>query len=110
MSSATLQNRTDGVGSDGPSPDSCSAAITGHLIEPLDTGRGVILGSSLRGGGPEFQGTLKEPLPDGRKLFYTVRVVPDLADKLQARDVKITGAPLLASRRRSAGSSVSSAW
>src|ERR1700730_13563081 len=27
------------------------------------------------------QGTLKEPLPDGRKEFYTVRVDPALADK-----------------------------
>ena len=28
-------------------------------------------------------GTLKEPFPDGRKLFYTVRVDPELADKLK---------------------------
>jgi cell division protease FtsH len=44
-------------------------------------------------GSDTIQGTLKEPLPDGRKLFYTVRVAPDLADKLQAHGVKITGAP-----------------
>jgi len=44
-------------------------------------------------GSDTIQGTLKEPLPDGRKLFYTVRVDPDLADKLQAHGVKITGAP-----------------
>ena len=40
-----------------------------------------------------IQGTLKEPLPDGRKLFYTVRVDPALADKLKAHGVTITGAP-----------------
>src|SRR6266404_5040274 len=40
-----------------------------------------------------IQGTLKEPFPDGRKLFYTVRVGPDLADKLTERGVTITGAP-----------------
>src|SRR6202048_823380 len=40
-----------------------------------------------------IQGTLKEPFPDGRKLFYTVRVGPDLADKLNEHGVTITGAP-----------------
>src|SRR5579864_6442448 len=39
------------------------------------------------------QGTLKEPLPDGRKEFYTIRVEPELADKLRAHGVVITGAP-----------------
>ena len=39
------------------------------------------------------QGTLKEPFPDGRKEFYTVRVEPGLADKLRAHGVVITGAP-----------------
>src|ERR1700686_1912975 len=39
------------------------------------------------------QGTLKEPFPDGRKLFYTVRVDPELADKLKEHGVTITGAP-----------------
>jgi cell division protease FtsH len=44
--------------------------------------------------GPEtVQGTLKEPFPDGRKEFYTVRVEPELADKLRAHGVVITGAP-----------------
>src|ERR1700719_4209355 len=44
--------------------------------------------------GPEtVQGTLKEPFPDGRKEFYTVRVEPGLADKLRAHGVVITGAP-----------------
>ncbi len=40
-----------------------------------------------------IQGTLKEPFPDGRKLFYTVRVDPQLADKLKEHGVTITGAP-----------------
>src|SRR6516162_8380630 len=39
------------------------------------------------------QGALKEPLPDGRKEFYTVRVEPGLADKLRAHGVDVTGAP-----------------
>src|SRR5215470_1049527 len=39
------------------------------------------------------QGTLKEPFPDGRKEFYTVRVEPELADKLRAHGVVVTGAP-----------------
>jgi cell division protease FtsH len=43
-------------------------------------------------GSETIQGTLKEPLPDGRKLFYTVRVDPTLADKLRGHGVKITGA------------------
>jgi len=40
-----------------------------------------------------IQGTLKQPLPDGRKLFYTVRVDPALADKLRDHGVVVTGAP-----------------
>src|ERR1700693_649326 len=44
-------------------------------------------------GAGTIQGTLKEPLADGRKLFYTVRVDPDLADKLKEHGVTITGAP-----------------
>jgi cell division protease FtsH len=40
-----------------------------------------------------LQGTLKEPFPDGRKEFYTVRVEPGLANKLRAHGVAITGAP-----------------
>jgi cell division protease FtsH len=52
--------------------------------------------------GPDsIQGTLKQPLPDGRKLFYTVRVDPALADKLKAHDVTITGAPSSNFSRRS---------
>jgi cell division protease FtsH len=44
-------------------------------------------------GNDTIQGKLKEPLPDGRKLFYTVRVDPALADKLKEHGVTITGAP-----------------
>src|SRR5258706_1571757 len=40
-----------------------------------------------------IQGTLKEPFPDGRKLFHTVRVDPGLADKLKEHGVTVTGAP-----------------
>src|SRR6266481_694583 len=40
-----------------------------------------------------IQGTLKEPFPDGRKLFYTVRVDPALADRLKEHGVTITGTP-----------------
>ena len=44
--------------------------------------------------GPDaIQGTLKEPLSDGRKEFFTTRVDPQLADKLAAHGVEITGAP-----------------
>ena len=40
-----------------------------------------------------IQGTLKEPLPDGRKIFTTTRVDPQLAGKLSAHGIKVTGAP-----------------
>jgi cell division protease FtsH len=40
-----------------------------------------------------IQGVLKEPFTDGRKMFYTVRVEPELADKLRAHGVVIIGAP-----------------
>src|ERR1700726_1715587 len=40
-----------------------------------------------------IRGTLKEPFPDGRKLFHTVRVDPELADKLKEHGVTITGTP-----------------
>lgn len=44
--------------------------------------------------GPDsIQGTLKEPFPNGRRQFYTVRVDPQLAAKLAAHGVVITGAP-----------------
>ena len=44
-------------------------------------------------GQDSIQGTLKEPFPNGRQQFYTVRVDPQLADKLAAHGVVITGAP-----------------
>jgi cell division protease FtsH len=44
-------------------------------------------------GSETIQGTLKEPFPDGRKLFSTTRVDPELAGKLSAHGVKVTGAP-----------------
>jgi cell division protease FtsH len=44
-------------------------------------------------GSDTVQGTLKEPFPDGRKLFYTVRVDPELSDRLKAHGVIVTGAP-----------------
>src|SRR5271166_546724 len=43
-------------------------------------------------GSETIQGTLKEPFPDGRKLFSTTRVDPELAGKLSAHGVKVTGA------------------
>jgi cell division protease FtsH len=44
-------------------------------------------------GADNIQGTVKEPFPDGRKLFSTTRVDPALASKLSAHGVKVTGAP-----------------
>jgi len=38
-----------------------------------------------------IRGTLKEPLPDGRKRFLTTRVEPALAEKLADRGVTVTG-------------------
>jgi cell division protease FtsH len=44
--------------------------------------------------GPDtIEGRLKDPLPDQKRLFYTVRVDQELADKLRAHGVVITGAP-----------------
>jgi cell division protease FtsH len=41
---------------------------------------------------PDFlEGKLKKPLPDGRELFVTTRVDPQLADRLGQSDVKFTG-------------------
>lgn len=39
-----------------------------------------------------IQGALKNPLPDGKKDFYTTRVDPELASKLAAHNVVVTGA------------------
>jgi cell division protease FtsH len=41
-----------------------------------------------------IQGTLKKALPDGKKSFFTSRVDPQLASKLAAHGVEVTGAPL----------------
>jgi ATP-dependent Zn protease len=44
-------------------------------------------------GSDTIQGTLKDPFPDGRELFSTTRVDLELASKLTAHGVKVTGAP-----------------
>ncbi len=38
-----------------------------------------------------IRGTLRQPMPDGRKYIYTVRVEPDFAEDLEKYDVKFTG-------------------
>ena len=38
-----------------------------------------------------IRGTLKEPIPDGRTLFITTRVEPELAGNLAAHGVTVTG-------------------
>jgi cell division protease FtsH len=40
-----------------------------------------------------IQGTLKEPLPDGKREFYAVRVDPELAGQLLAHGVVVKGTP-----------------
>jgi cell division protease FtsH len=40
-----------------------------------------------------IEGKLKDPLPDQKRLFYTVRVNPQLAERLKAHGVTVTGAP-----------------
>ena len=42
-------------------------------------------------GADSVQGSLKEPLPSGKREFYTVRVDPQLAEKLAKRDVVVKG-------------------
>ncbi|HEY7242804.1 MAG TPA: ATP-dependent zinc metalloprotease FtsH [Xanthobacteraceae bacterium] len=44
-------------------------------------------------GAESVEGVLKDPLPSGKRTFYTVRVDPRLADKLAAHDVVIRGTP-----------------
>jgi cell division protease FtsH len=39
------------------------------------------------------EGLLKEPLPNGKRAFFTVRVDPQLADKLTEQGVVVKGAP-----------------
>ena len=40
-----------------------------------------------------IQGSLKEPLPGGKRAFFAIRVDPQLADKLAAQNVVVRGAP-----------------
>ncbi|MGB6176424.1 MAG: ATP-dependent zinc metalloprotease FtsH [Methylocella sp.] len=40
-----------------------------------------------------IEGTLKEPGPDGKTKFVTVRVDPAIADKLAPEGIKVSGAP-----------------
>jgi cell division protease FtsH len=42
-------------------------------------------------GSDSIEGSLKEPLPSGKRAFYTVRVDPDLADKLTGHGVQVKG-------------------
>jgi cell division protease FtsH len=44
-------------------------------------------------GTDSIEGSLKEPLPNGERAFYAVRVDPQLADKLSAHNVQVKGAP-----------------
>jgi len=44
-------------------------------------------------GTDSIQGTLKEPLPDGKREFYVVRVDPQIFDKLASHQVTVNGAP-----------------
>ena len=73
-----------------------NAWMTYRAIEPLAYSE--FLGQ-LKAGNVEaiaiasnvIQGTLKTPLPDGRKLFITTRVDPELARDLDQYKVKFTG-------------------
>ena len=49
--------------------------------------------ASVSVGDTVIQGTLKEPLVDGRKAFYTARVPNELADRLDAHGITVTGVP-----------------
>lgn len=40
-----------------------------------------------------IQGTLKEPLPNGKRDFFVTRVDPQLAEKLARHQVVVTGIP-----------------
>jgi cell division protease FtsH len=44
-------------------------------------------------GADSVQGKLSEPLPSGKREFFTVRVDPQLAEKLANHQVVVTGAP-----------------
>jgi len=47
----------------------------------------VVIGSDM------IEGTLKQPGPDGKDKFVTMRVDPAIADKLIAEGIKVSGAP-----------------
>jgi cell division protease FtsH len=49
--------------------------------------------ATIEVGADTVRGTLKEPLPDGKRSFITVRVDPQLAEKLAGHDVVVTGVP-----------------
>ena len=49
--------------------------------------------SEVAVGQDTIQGKLKEPLPDGKKAFFTARVDADLAVKLASHGVIVTGVP-----------------
>jgi cell division protease FtsH len=44
-------------------------------------------------GADSIEGTLKEPLPSGKRVFFAIRVDPQLADKLAGQNVVVKGAP-----------------
>jgi len=44
-------------------------------------------------GTDSIQGSLKEPLPSGKRAFFVIRVDPQLGDKLAAQNVVVRGAP-----------------
>ncbi len=49
--------------------------------------------SEVNIGADSIHGTVKEPLRDGKREFYTVRVDPQLAEKLAAHKVVVKGVP-----------------
>ncbi len=48
---------------------------------------------SVTVGADSIHGTLKEPLPSGKREFFAVRVDPQLAEKLSSHQVVVKGAP-----------------
>ncbi|MGA7385011.1 MAG: ATP-dependent zinc metalloprotease FtsH [Methylocella sp.] len=65
-------------------------AISYSQFEQLVAGKkisAVVIDSDM------IEGTLKEPGPDGKTKFVTVRVDPGIADKLAAEGIKVSGVP-----------------
>ena len=65
-------------------------AISYSRFEQLVAGKkisAVVIDSDI------IEGTLKEPGPDGKTKFVTVRVDPAIADKLAAEGISVSGAP-----------------